>query len=108
MDVSEKRTSPRIDCRVPVLCRKGTLFDNSQTLDVSKGGIGLLSSKFVPLNTNLVMEIALTPKSEPLLAVGKVKWVQKLGAQERYRLGMAFTDISQDCRGRLSEYLAKV
>ncbi len=103
----EKRNSPRYNCRVPVLCRKGTLFDNSQTIDISKSGVGFISSKFIPLDTNLVMEIALAPKSEPLLAVGHVKWVQKLGVQERYRVGMAFTDISQDSRTRLSEYLVK-
>lgn len=105
MEASEKRTSPRFDCRVPILCRKGTIFDNSQTIDISKGGVGLISSKFVPLNTNLVMEIALAPKAEPLLAVGRVKWVQKMASQERYRLGMSFTDISQGCQNRLSEYL---
>jgi hypothetical protein len=52
------------------------------------------------------MEIALTPKAEPVLTVGRVKWVQKLGYQDRYRLGMAFTDISQDAKNRLSEYLS--
>ncbi len=106
MEGSEKRTATRFSCRVPVLCRKGTLFDNSQTIDVSKGGVGIISSKFVPLDTNLVMEIALAPKAEPVLAVGRVKWVQKLGSQERYRLGMAFTDISQDSEGRLAKYLS--
>lgn len=107
MEGYEKRNSPRYDCRVPVLCRKGTLFDNSQTIDISKGGVGLISSKFIPLDTNLVMEIALSPKAEPLLAVGRVKWVQKLGVQERYRVGMAFSDISQGCQSRLADYLTK-
>lgn len=76
-------------------------------MDISKGGVGLISSKFIPLNSNLVMEIALSPKSEPLLAVGKVKWVQKLGSQERYRVGMAFTDISAQAGNRLEDYLGK-
>ncbi|MDP2939507.1 MAG: PilZ domain-containing protein [Candidatus Omnitrophota bacterium] len=107
MEVNEKRSCSRFGCRVPILCRKGTLFDNSQTMDISKGGVGLISSKFIPLNSNLVMEIALSPKSEPLLAVGKVKWVQKLGSQERYRVGMAFTDISAQAGNRLEDYLGK-
>lgn len=107
MEGSEKRNNQRFSCRVPVLCRKGTLFDNSQTIDIGKGGVGVISPKFIPVGTNLVMEIAMSPKSEPLLAVGSVRWVQRLSGQERYRLGMAFTDISQDSENRLSEYLVK-
>lgn len=83
------------------------MFDNSQTIDISRGGVGVISPKFIPLGTNLVMEIALAPKAEPLLAVGSVKWVQKLGTAERYRLGLGFTDISADSQSRLTEYLGK-
>lgn len=105
--LQEKRNSPRFNCRVPVLCRKGTMFDNSQTIDISRGGVGIISPKFVPLGTNLVMEIALAPKAEPVLAVGSVKWVQKISSQDNYRLGLGFTDISRDSHNRLSEYLER-
>lgn len=105
MERPNNRQFARLDCRVPILCKRGTLLENSLTRDISKGGIGLLVQKFVPKDTNLIMELSLSPKSEPLLAVGKVKWVRKLGYGDRYRLGMQFTDISQSAQNRLSEYL---
>ncbi|MBM3249027.1 MAG: PilZ domain-containing protein [Candidatus Omnitrophica bacterium] len=102
----ESRQYARFDCRVPVLCKRGTLLENSLTRDISKGGIGLLVQKFVPKDTNLIMELSLAPKTEPVLAVGKVRWVRKVGYGDRYRLGMQFTDISQSSKNRLAEYLA--
>jgi len=90
---------------VPVLCKKGTMFDNSQTVDITRNGIGFFSQRFVPVDTNMILEISLSPKTNPLLAVGRVKWIQKVGYMDRYRVGMEFTDISENAKGRLSEYL---
>ena len=108
MGAKEKRKSQRLDCRVPIMCRRGSLFDNSQTMDISDGGVGLLSPKMVPVNTNMIMEIALAEKQEPILCVGKVRWVQKSGIADSFRIGMNFTDIAEDCKNRLSQYLEQV
>ena len=105
MQQQENRQKSRASCRVPVLCKKGTLLENSLTRDISESGIGLLAQKFVPKDTNLIMEIALSPNAEPVLAVGKVKWVRKVGYGDRYRLGMEFTDISRNAKTRLSGYM---
>lgn len=105
MRQTENRQHFRSSCRVPVLCKRGALLENSLTRDISESGIGLLAQKFVPKDTNLIMEISLSPRSEPVLAVGKVKWIRKVGYGDRYRLGMEFTDIAQSSKSRLSEYL---
>ena len=104
MDTKEKRRNPRFICRVPVLCKKGTMFDNSQTIDISKGGVGFYSQRFVPVDTNMIMEIALSPKKDPLLAVGKVRWIQKVGYMDKYRVGMEFADMSKQAKDRLAEH----
>ena len=105
MGVKEKRRTARLDCRVPVLCKKGTIFDNSQTVDIGEQGIGFFSQRFIPVDTNMVLEIALSPKADPLLTVGTVKWIQKVGYMDKYRVGMEFSDISEGVKGRLSKYL---
>lgn len=105
MVTQEKRTAQRLSCRVPVLCKKGTMFDNSQTVDIGERGIGFFSSHFIPVDTNMILEISLSPKVDPLLAVGKVKWVQKVGYMDRYRVGMEFSDITENAKVRLSEYV---
>ena len=105
MDQQERRQFDRDQCRVPVLCKRGTLLENSITRDISKEGIGLLVQKFVPKDTNLIMELSLSPKTEPILAVGRVRWIRKVGYGDRYRLGMQFTDLSPGARNRLTDYL---
>jgi len=90
------------------MCRRGSLFDNSQTMDISQGGVGLLSPKFIPVKTNMIMEIALNPRQEPVLCVGKVCWVQKSNYSDNYRVGMNFVDISDESKNRLAGYLDKV
>ncbi|HOW35279.1 MAG TPA: PilZ domain-containing protein [Candidatus Omnitrophota bacterium] len=94
MQDSDKRKSTRFDCRVPVVCKKGNAFDSSLTLDISRGGVGFLSTKFIPVNTKMPIELALTPDSEPILAVGKVRWVRQLPSSDFYRVGMTFADVA--------------
>jgi len=86
------------------MCRRGTAFEHSQTRDISENGIGLISQKFIPKNSKLILEIALAPATEPLMALGKVKWVEKVGYSDSYRLGMEFEDLSPGTRSRLSRY----
>ncbi|MBM3252121.1 MAG: PilZ domain-containing protein [Candidatus Omnitrophica bacterium] len=105
MDEQERRQFYRDQCQVPVLCKRGALLENSITRDISQSGIGLLVQKFVPKDTNLIMELSLAPKTEPILAVGQVKWIRKVGYGDRYRLGMQFTDLSPGAKNRLSDYL---
>ena len=105
METPERRKAERFHCAVPVMCRRGTAFDNSQTKDISEHGIGLISQRFIPRNSKLLLEIALKPASEPILVVGKVRWVEKMGYSEMYRLGMEFEDLSEGSGSRLSKYL---
>ena len=94
MEQQDNRQHERMSCRVPILCKRGTLLENSLTRDISQRGIGLLVQRFVPKDTNLILELSLSPKTEPIMAVGRVKWIRKVGYGDRYRLGMEFTDIS--------------
>lgn len=99
--VLEKRKSARFDCRVPILCKKGSAFDSSHTVDISKGGVGFLTSKFIPVDTKMAIELALEPKREPVLAIGQVKWVRQLPRSDFFRVGMMFADIADGSRLRM-------
>ena len=103
----DNRKSVRQGCYVPIVCKKGTAFENSQTVDISRGGVGFISNKFIPINTKMAIEIALTPASEPVITLGKVKWIQQLPSSERYRVGIVFSEISVDSESRLSRYFRK-
>ena len=101
---ADKRKADRFDCAVPVECKRGAAFDKSKTVDISGGGVGFLSKEFIPLETRMGIEIALTPDSEPILAYGQVKWVRQVADSDCYRVGMAFSDISRSLKSRLDKY----
>ena len=92
---AEKRKANRRNCTVPILCKKGTAFDHSQTVDISRGGVGFISSKFIPVDTKMAVEIAMRPESDPVLTIGQVKWIQPLSHLACYRIGMVFQKLIQ-------------
>ncbi len=106
-EIDEKRKAKRFICQVPVMCKKGTAFDNSQTIDISKGGVGLVSHKFIPVNTQMILEIALSPNSDPVLALGQVKWVRRIPVSDNYRVGMHFSDIAGVARSQINRVFSK-
>ena len=52
------------------------------------------------------LEIVLKPNTEPVMVVGVVKWVRKLGNSEQYRIGMVFSEIISGSSTRLDKYLS--
>ena len=104
---SDKRKEKRFPCLVPVESKKGTSFDSSQTVDISKNGIGFFSPKAVSINQKMALELVWNHESDPVLVVGKVKWARRLPDEEGYRFGMRFEDIIEGSPARLKQYLAK-
>ena len=106
-EVEEKRKAKRFNCQVPIMCKKGGAFDNSQTMDISQGGVGLVSNRFIPVDTRMILEIALLPNSDPVLALGQVKWVRRIPVSDNYRVGMHFADIAPSSRSQINRNFSK-
>ena len=87
-----KRKSTRHGCVVPVDGKQGTVFAESQTIDISRGGAGLIVRNPIPLNTRMAIELDLSPQEEPVLAIGEVKWVSRISNSNLYRVGISFTE----------------
>lgn len=88
--IKNKRVKQRKNCLVPVEGKRGTTFADSQTVDISEGGMGLISSRAIPLDEKIAVEIATAPDAEPIVVMGKVVWVRKMAAEDRYRVGLKF------------------
>lgn len=101
----DKRKYKRYICLVPVEGKEGSSFDATQTVDISRDGIGFISPQSIPLNEKIVVEIALTASSDPILVMGEVKWVRKLSDTDNYRVGMTFLEVLSGSRSRLTKYL---
>jgi len=105
MRVANQRSEARYNCLVPVEGKRGCEFDRTKTSDISRHGIGLISSQSVEINQQIALEIVLKPNTEPVMVIGVVKWVRKLGASDQYRVGMVFSEIISGSSTRLDKYL---
>jgi len=99
------RTESRYNCFVPVEGKEGSEFDQTKTLDISQHGIGFISSHPVGINQKIALEIVLKPNTEPVIVIGVVKWVRKLGVSDQYRVGMVFSETISGSSTRLEKYL---
>ena len=101
-----QRSEARHNCYVPVEGKEGSQFDQTKTLDISRHGIGFLSSHPIGINQKIALEIVLKPDTEPVMVIGVVKWVRKLEASDKYRVGMVFSEIISGSSTRLEKYLS--
>ena len=101
---SDKRKDDRRQCVVPVESKKGSVFENTQTVDISKSGMGFVSSHALAFKQKIPIELALSPKGDPVLVVGEVQWIRPLPGKKKYRTGMIFTDILNGSKLRLEQY----
>ena len=102
-----KRTESRHNCLVPIEGKEGSEFDRTKTIDISRHGIGLISSQNVGINQKIALEIVLKPNTEPVMVIGVVKWVRRIGVTDQWRVGMVFTDIISGSSTRLDKYFSK-
>ena len=103
---ANQRVEDRYNCLVPVEGKEGSEFDRTKTLDISKHGIGLISSQNIGINQKIALEIVLKPNTEPVMVIGVVKWVRKLGVSDQYRVGLVFSEIISGSSTRLDKYLS--
>ena len=101
---SNKRTEGRQGCFVPVEGKNGSAFDDTQTVDISRHGIGFVSAHPHEINEKVAVEIQLKPDTEPVLVLGVVKWVRKISDSDQYRIGLNFQEILSGSETKLKRH----
>lgn len=101
---SDQRKSARYQCVVPVESKKGSSFDNTQTVDISKSGIGFVSSHNLAFKQEIPIELTFSLESDPVLVIGQVQWIHPLSGRRKYRVGMTFKNILSGSKSRLDKY----
>jgi hypothetical protein len=102
---ANQRSEDRYNCLVPVEGKEGSEFDQTKTLDISRHGIGFLSSHPIGINQKIALEIVLKPNTEPVMVIGVVKWSRKIADSDQYRIGMVFSEVISGSSTRLDKYL---
>lgn len=80
-------------------------IDYQISKDISAHGARIQANAFLPVDT--LIKIRLTLKNPPrmITAVGKVKWVRSLYADESYEAGLEFVDTSPDTIQLLADHI---
>ena len=104
MNEKDKRKNNRFSCCVPVNGKRDDISTPFQTIDFSKGGVGLLSSEDIPVEQKIAMELILKKDDTPIFVIGKVKWNKELDNFNKFRLGLSFEDVSESSKKELEKY----
>jgi len=105
--MDENRKNDRHVCLVPIEGKKGSVFDGTQSVDFSKGGLGFISKRRISVNEEIPIEIELTADDKPVFVIGKVQWAQRILGSKQYRIGVIFKDVLHGSKSRLSQYFTK-
>ncbi len=92
MEPAEKRRYRRIQFRQPVQFQSpnSAVEGGSLSCDLSEGGVCVDVFDFVPVGSELTLQIRLAP-DRIVEYVGRVNWVRKLPFAERYQVGLEFS-----------------
>jgi len=100
----DKRQMKRYECVVPIEGKSGSAFDNSQSVDVCKNGVGFVVNTYVPVNTKMAIELDLTPDGDDVLVVAQVKWIRPMPDSGSFRIGLCFKEIKSGSKSRIEKY----
>lgn len=104
MSVAEKRCEARHRCSVPVESKADSSFDETQTVDISRHGVGFISCHPHSINEKIAIEIQLKDGTDPVVVIGIVRWVRKLSDSDQYRVGLNYDQVMSGSPRRLDRY----
>jgi hypothetical protein len=91
--IDERRSFPRLRHAeaVQFQFKNPRYFGGCLSCDLSEGGARLRLNDFIPLNTQLILQIRLAAE-RVVDCVGRVVWVQKERYGDSYQVGLEFSD----------------
>ncbi len=102
--MSNKRKDRRIGCIVPVDGKGTESFGESKIVDFSRGGLGFVSRRRVPLNREIAIQLDLSKQGNPAFVKGLVKWVQWIQKTKNFRVGVSFEAMPKESKSSLDNY----
>ena len=90
------RKNRRAACLVPVEGNKGSAFEHTLTIDISRDGIGFISDREISVDDKIAVELELSPEGDFVVKIGKVMWVRKVPDKQYYRFGMQLRENQEN------------
>ncbi|MFH1655517.1 MAG: PilZ domain-containing protein [Candidatus Omnitrophota bacterium] len=105
----DKRTNERkrIYASVRYQLKSSQEFGSTSSCDISEGGLRLNFEKFIPNNTEFLLQMNLPTMPKIVNALGKVVWANRIPHSDRYQLGLKFVDIDSEQKTDVTDYLKR-
>ena len=110
--LDERRRHRRLNFTEPVSFRNvfnpHESFTEAVSRDVSAGGVRLISSKFIPKDSRVVLVLTLPGELRPMRMISRVAWVKEqsyLG--ESYDYGLEFVEINREDQEVVAGYVER-
>ena len=68
--------------------------------DIGEGGIRLTVPDFIPIETELGINILFSNPSKVADISGRVAWIQRIPSLDRYQIGLTFTNNDSEIQAR--------
>lgn len=78
------------------------------TKDISQGGIRFLVHEFIPKDSLLKIRLTLQKITFSFEAIARIVWIREDPRNERYEVGVEFTNISKKATERLIDYIKAI
>ena len=112
--MDERRRTPRIkeESKVTItviageenLAKKEINYYLSK--DISKSGIGIQTNIFLPVNTQIKIEVTLKDPPQMITALAKVIWIKRFSTNDFCEAGLKFFNTSDDMIRQLEDYIS--
>ena len=79
--------------------------DSHIAQDLSQGGLRMLSSEFIPVQSLVSIQIQLKDREKVMDVQGRVVWVRYNPMTETYQMGLEFADNAAFQRAMISEFI---
>ena len=103
--LDERRIAKRVNVSAPVRYQfKNPLeFGGCISADISETGIQIVIQEFIPLDSQVLLEVQL-PTGNHAQAEAKVVWAVKFPHMDRYRIGLEFIE-PHEARQLINHYI---
>lgn len=113
---TERRRYRRVACKARVSYsviaqKQGGTSKKSTTVNISPSGLMFPISHHITPNTRLDIDLFLSPGSffytsaVKVKTIGEVRWASRVDDTKRYNLGVQFTQIKDEHREKIANYI---
>jgi hypothetical protein len=109
--IEDRRANPRAQISEAVRFERIEQheFGGSVGFDISESGLRMRSSDYVPIGTELTLQITL-PDKHIIECKGSIRWVKKEAFNDSYQVGIHFTEFENalDSRSRIQRCVGSI